>query len=97
MLAMCRAGTLPLEVEKGRWRGLPRHERICQQCATGEVEDLYHILTCLKHTDLQQELIQTIKLTRNVENVPLNIQDILDDNRLLTTLSNFIISIMKNR
>ena len=42
-----RAGTLPLEVEKGRWRNVPLPQRICKQCDLGEVEDLDHfVLKC---------------------------------------------------
>ena len=32
-------GAAELRVERGRWSGLQREERICKQCTLGEVED----------------------------------------------------------
>ena len=39
MLTKLRGGTAELRVETSRWSGLQREERICKQCALGEVED----------------------------------------------------------
>ena len=44
LLAKLRLGILPLESETGRRFGVPRSERICKQCDSGEIEDLEHFL-----------------------------------------------------
>ena len=43
LLAMARLGLLPLEIEEGRWHGIPREKRLCKlRC--GVVGDLRHFL-----------------------------------------------------
>ena len=43
-LAKLRSGTLPIEIEKGRYRNTARHERLCKQCSIGVVETEQHFL-----------------------------------------------------
>jgi len=40
LLAMCRLELLPVEMEKGRWQGVPRERRCCAHCGwqSGDVE-----------------------------------------------------------
>ena len=46
-LSRLRLGTLDLEIEKGRWRNIPREERLCKICKTLEVENVEHfVLFC---------------------------------------------------
>ena len=45
LLAMARLGLLPLEIEEGRWHGIPREERLCK-LGCGAVGDLRHFLSC---------------------------------------------------
>ena len=43
LLAMARLGLLPIEIEEGRWYGIPREERKCKLgCNT--IGDMGHIL-----------------------------------------------------
>ena len=42
LLARLRGGTAPLQVETGRYIGLPVEERICRSCNTRQVEDERH-------------------------------------------------------
>ena len=44
ILAQLRIGTLPLEIETGRWKGVEIERRTCQLCNSGSVEDEYHFL-----------------------------------------------------
>ena len=37
-----RGGTAPLRIESGRWQRSPMEERTCQECQSGEVEDVAH-------------------------------------------------------
>ena len=39
-----RGGTAQFQIETGRWKGVTRHERICKECDSGEVEDVEHWL-----------------------------------------------------
>ena len=42
-----RTGTNVLEIEQGRYKRVPREQRFCQLCRTGEVEDERHfVLEC---------------------------------------------------
>jgi len=43
-LAQLRTGAHSLAVETGRWRGLPREERVCQRCGSGAVDDVRHMV-----------------------------------------------------
>ena len=43
LLAMTRLGLLPIQIEVGRWRGVPREQRLC--ClGCGKIEDTDHFL-----------------------------------------------------
>ena len=44
-IAKIRCSNHPLEVEKGRYRNIPRDSRICKLCPAGEVETEEHFLT----------------------------------------------------
>ncbi|CAG2202773.1 unnamed protein product [Mytilus edulis] len=43
-VARLRCGVFPLEIEKGRYRGVPDDRRLCKVCRTGSVEDEKHFL-----------------------------------------------------
>jgi hypothetical protein len=44
MLMRLRGGPAPFEVEAGRWKGVPRENRICKQCQLSEIEDVTHCM-----------------------------------------------------
>ena len=47
LVCKLRLGTLDLEIEKSRRLNIPRSERVCKICNSGEVEDVVHfILKC---------------------------------------------------
>ena len=49
LVTKLRLGTFDLEVEKGRRQNIPREERFCKLCDTGEIEDITHfVLYCPK-------------------------------------------------
>ena len=56
MLAKLRLGVLPINVELGRYDGIPREERWCINCSN-EVEDEIHVMF---HCPLYQPLRQTL-------------------------------------
>jgi hypothetical protein len=43
-LAQFRTGSHWLRVETGRWARLPREQRSCQRCGSGEVDDAEHMI-----------------------------------------------------
>ena len=48
-IAKLRSGTLPIEIERGRYRSKPREERLCQQCNLNVVESETHFLIQCPH------------------------------------------------
>ena len=60
LMAKARMGTLPIRVETGRYRNIPREERLCQFCDGQEVEDEIHILLkCTKYSELRDSFYKT--------------------------------------
>ena len=50
-------------MEAGRWSGLQREERICKQCALGEVEDKVHfVLRCEALSEERRNLLRHMEL-----------------------------------
>lgn len=35
-----RGGTAALRIETGRWSGVKREDQICNECESGEIEDV---------------------------------------------------------
>jgi hypothetical protein len=56
-----RVSSHHLQIELGRYQGIPRHQRLCQQCSSGEVEDEINFLfKCSKYEPDRKELINII-------------------------------------
>ena len=51
MFMKLRGGTAHFHMETGRWRGVPREERFCKECPSGDIEDVGHWLL---HSDAWQ-------------------------------------------
>jgi len=50
-----RLGAHPLRVAAGRWEGLPRGQRICERCVSGQVEDEFHLVfECSAYDDVRE-------------------------------------------
>jgi hypothetical protein len=61
LVSKLRLGTLDLEIEKGRRQNIPRTDRVCKLCNSGEVEDVVHfILNCPRLGDIRKNY--TVKL-----------------------------------
>ncbi|KAL3700010.1 hypothetical protein R1sor_018032 [Riccia sorocarpa] len=53
--ARFRISAHTLNVEEGRWKNIPREDRICSVCTLGKVEDEYHtLLVCPGFSDLRE-------------------------------------------
>ena len=70
LVAKARMGTLPIEIETGRYRGTPRNERLCKQCDCRVVEDISHfMLHCSKYDELRIEMYEQILVNTNGANM----------------------------
>lgn len=54
MISQLRNGCLPLEIELGRYQGLPVLERHCKLCKTGDTESELHFLFRCKELEEQR-------------------------------------------
>ena len=66
ILMMLRGGTAPFQIETGRWKGVPRAERLCKECGSNEVEDCNHWLLCCPRWEPHRQAL----LTRVKEKIP---------------------------
>ena len=74
MLMMLRGGSAPLQIETGRWKGVPREERLCRECGMNEVEDCDHWLLRCSRWDIERQ-----HLLANVQQRLPNFASIIDD------------------
>ena len=60
-MAQFRFGTLPLNIETGRFRNQPVQDRLCTLCEFNEIEDECHFLfKCSLYSDLRNDWIRNI-------------------------------------
>ena len=98
-LAKLRSGTLPIEIEKGRYRQKPREERKCNQCTINVVETEEHfLLKCPGQykiiNNFKQELRNTLMLTSQDD---IDFLKVCDDIRCSKVVSNHITTLISNR
>ena len=56
VMARIRCGTLPLEIERGRYRNIPVDQRTCKVCSSNLIEDENHfLLLCDRYTTRRNE------------------------------------------
>jgi len=61
-LTKIRGGSNRLRIETGRWSAIPKEERFCEICASGEVEDETHfMLFCPAYRDLREKMWKELK------------------------------------
>ena len=71
LLAKARMGTLPIQIETGRYRGIPKEERLCQHCDLRVIEDEMHLLLyCSKYKDLRKGFYETILPNADITAIP---------------------------
>ena len=54
MLIMLRGGSTPLQIKTGRWKVVPREEKLCRECGMNEVEDCDHWLLWCSRWDIER-------------------------------------------
>ena len=88
-----RDWTAPLRIESGWWQGLPREERTCQECQSGEVEDVAHwLFECDTWGTERQPLLLSMRHIAN------DFDNLCDDDELALVLNEGSqhLSILKN-
>ena len=103
LLIKLRSSTLPIAVEQGRYRSIPREERLCTYCDSSSVEDDIHILFhCSNYVDLRLTFLNNINnkypaiLNMNTKQKLIYILD-SDDKATMTLLATFLVKILKQR
>ena len=67
LIAQIRSGTLPLNIEVGRFRNIQLEDRICTLCNNNMLEDEFHfVCQCRLYDDIRSNLYDTIQL-KNTE------------------------------
>ncbi len=99
---MLEYGHIPIEIEKGRWRSMPREERLCKQCNMATIEDIYNFMLICPKTNIIRERFYYNVITI-IHDVNLNVTDdekitlLLSDHRIMKNTVNFIIKCMERR
>ena len=58
LISQIRLGSLPLQIELGRYQGLERHERICKICGTETECELHFLFRCQAYSNRRTQLYQ---------------------------------------
>ena len=103
LLVKLRSNTLPIAIELGRYRSIPREDRLCVYCDTSSVEDDIHILFhCSCYLDLRLSFLNKIN-NMCPDLLELNPREKLicllnsENHLILTVLANYLFSIIKKR
>ena len=88
VIAQIRSGTLAIEEERGRWRGIARAHRICKQCNSGDIENTEHfLLVCETNNNLRNNIFGNNN----------NMYYLLKDINFTKRLSKYILTAFQNR
>ena len=67
LVAQLRSGTLPLNIETGRYINLPVDERTCLLCNDNSIEnELHFVCDCESYFDLRQNLLTSLNIPNNL-------------------------------
>ena len=58
VLAKLRSGTLPLEIETGRFKKVPLSDRCCNLCKSGIEDEVHFLIDCDFYQDLRYNMFQ---------------------------------------
>lgn len=99
VLTQLRSGTLPIEIETGRYYGVPRNQRFCKQCNTGRIEDeLHFVFECQKCANLRIHFESKLREYQIVSNSQTDLLKLISQSTKATiALSYYIINALKIR
>ena len=71
LLSQLRLGILPIAIETGRYKSVPKHRRICEFCNIDKVENEIHVLfECSVYEEERLNWLEQLDI--NNTNVPVN-------------------------
>ena len=94
-IARIRCGTLPLEVERGRYRNIPADRRICKVCNSNVTEDEIHFLFLCNRYSVRRNELRRELISVDFDSPEETLKELLISNP--KTLANFIIDCLKIR
>jgi len=99
LIAQSRFGILPLQIEVGRYRGIPINERLCVFCANNEIEDEFHlIMLCTFYEVIRNELFCKVgNFDRNFNGMDNFDRFILICNKFQKFLGQFLVKAIQKR
>ncbi|CAB3993421.1 Hypothetical predicted protein [Paramuricea clavata] len=102
-LSRLRVSNHDLQIEIGRYQNIPREERLCKICNSGEVENETHLLLSCKAYEQSRANLRSSLENASSDEINLNSQtlsaDLMKstDSEIITKLSKFVYSCFKQR
>ena len=98
MISKLRCGTLPLAIETGRYRSIPRDQRLCRSCESGAVEDeLHFIFDCIKYEDIRRNILNDIMPEESITDYKFCIKFMMNDINRSKKLATYLIEAFRKR
>ena len=69
LISQIRCGILPLQIQLGRYQGLPRHERICKLCNNDVEDEIHFLFNCSKLQNQHVKLYDKVPELLHIENL----------------------------
>ena len=96
LISQLRLGVLPLRIETGRYTRLEVHERLCELCNNGQVEDEAHFLfECDMYNNLRNDMQTAMNAQFNTLDLPEKFETIFKHPHSLGKYLNKAMSIRK--
>jgi hypothetical protein len=96
LICKLRCGTLPILIETGRYRNIPRDQRICRYCSSKDVEDSIHVLfKCSLYNDERRDFLHNVNLHSNDHHAML--YELLNDEDLTVKTGQYISKLLLKR
>ena len=71
LVSQLRLGILPIAIETGRYKSVPKHRRICELCNVDKVEnEIYILFECSVYEEERLNWLEQLDI--NNTNVPVN-------------------------
>ena len=83
LFSRLRAGCLDLEIETGRWRGIPKEQRICKLCSNGIENEIHFLFYCSELNHIREQYKEIISI--DVEDDYARLKQLCSENVVLKT------------
>ena len=89
-ISKMRNDTYPLEIELGRYRGIPAENRLCKLCRCEPETEEHFLLKCAKTNDIRQKMVSDITGVLFQNGIVFQTLSLAD--KLKTMLSNVLVA-----